>query len=137
MPDVQGRVLEEALQGGPHVTEYAVLNKTHRSATKTGLTMKLPTDLDSRSTDPSLTTYAVRTAPIAATAGRDCQRAEKHQPLDVRSQDGAADPGRDPPLDCVKPTNPPLPDRSGASFFAQLLTRVAPLLPPAPGTFRG
>jgi hypothetical protein len=59
MPDVQGRVLEEALQGGPRVTEYAVLNKTHRSSTKVGLTMKLPTDLDSRSTDPSLTTYAV------------------------------------------------------------------------------
>ena len=59
MPDVQGRVLEEALQGGPRVTEYAVLNKTHRSPTKTGLTMKLPTDLDSRSTDPNLTTYAV------------------------------------------------------------------------------
>ena len=59
MPDVQGRVLEEALQGGPRVTEYAVLNKTHRSSTKTGLTMKLPVDLDGRSIDPNLTTYAV------------------------------------------------------------------------------
>jgi hypothetical protein len=59
MPDVQGRALEEALQGGPRVTEYAVLNNTHRSPTKTGLTMKRPTDLDSRSTDPNLTTYAV------------------------------------------------------------------------------
>jgi hypothetical protein len=59
MPDVQGRVLEEALQGGPRVTEYAVLNKTHRSSKKTGLTIKLPTDLDSRGTEPSLTTYAV------------------------------------------------------------------------------
>ena len=59
MPGVQGRVLEEALHGGPRVAEYAVLNKMHRSSTKTGLTMKLPTDLDSRSTDPSLTTYAV------------------------------------------------------------------------------
>src|SRR4051812_5223287 len=59
MPDVQGRVLEEALQGGPRVTEYAVRNQTHRSSTKAGLTMKLPTDLDSRSTDPGLTTYAV------------------------------------------------------------------------------
>lgn len=59
MPDVQGRVLEEALEGGPRVTEYAVLNKTHRSSTKTGLTMKLPVDLDSRSIDPNLTTYAV------------------------------------------------------------------------------
>ena len=34
MPDVQGRVLEEALQGGPRVTEYAVLSKTHRSPNK-------------------------------------------------------------------------------------------------------
>jgi hypothetical protein len=50
---------EEALQGGPRVTEYAVLNKTHRSSTKTGLTVKLPTDLDGRTTDPNLTSYAV------------------------------------------------------------------------------
>ena len=59
MPGVQGRVLEEALQGGPPVTEYAVLNKTHRSSTKTGLTVKLPTDLDGRSVDPNLSRYSV------------------------------------------------------------------------------
>ena len=52
MPAVQGRVLEEALRGGPPVGEYAVLNKTHRSSTKTGL--KLPTDLDGGSVDPNL-----------------------------------------------------------------------------------
>jgi arylsulfatase A-like enzyme len=69
MPDVQGRVLEEVLQGGPRVTEYAVLNKTHRSSTKTGLTMKLPTDLDSRSTDPSLTTYSVELKTKVLTRG--------------------------------------------------------------------
>jgi arylsulfatase A-like enzyme len=69
MPDVQGRVLEEALQGGPHVTEYTVQNKTRRSSTKTGLTMKLPTDLDSRSTDPSLTTYAVELKTKVLTRG--------------------------------------------------------------------
>jgi arylsulfatase A-like enzyme len=69
MPGVQGRVLEEALQGGPRVTEYAVLNKTHRSSTKTGLTMKLPTDLDSRSTDPNLTTYAVELKTKVLTRG--------------------------------------------------------------------
>ena len=69
MPDVQGRVLEEALQGGPRVTEYAVLNKTHRSSTTTGLTIKLPTDLDSRSTDPSLTTYAVELKTKVLTRG--------------------------------------------------------------------
>ena len=69
MPDVQGRVLEEALQGGPPVTEYAVLNKTHRSSTKTGLTMKLPVDLDNRSIDPNLTTYAVELKTKVLTRG--------------------------------------------------------------------
>ena len=59
MPDVQGRVLEEALQGGPDVTAYTVLAKPYRSSKKTGLTMKLPTDLDGRTIDPHLTTYAV------------------------------------------------------------------------------
>jgi arylsulfatase A-like enzyme len=59
MPDAQGRVLEEALQGGPPVGEYAVLNKTHRSSTRTGLTAKLPTDLDGRSVDPNLSSYSV------------------------------------------------------------------------------
>ena len=41
------------------LTEYAVLNKTHRSSTRTGLTVKLPTDLDGRAVDPKLTTYSV------------------------------------------------------------------------------
>ena len=59
MPDVQGRVLEEALQAGPPISEYAVLNKTHRSSTKTGLTVKLPTDMDGRSIDPKLSSYFV------------------------------------------------------------------------------
>ena len=55
MPDVQGRVLEEALRGGPPITEYAVVNKTHRSSIRTGLTVKLPTDLDGLTVDPKLT----------------------------------------------------------------------------------
>jgi arylsulfatase A-like enzyme len=59
MPDVQGRVLEEALQGGPDLTAYTVLAKPYRSSKKTGLTMKLPTDLDGRTIDPHLTTYSV------------------------------------------------------------------------------
>jgi arylsulfatase A-like enzyme len=59
MPDVQGRVLEEALQGGPPVTDFSVLRKTHRSSTQTGLTMKLPTDLDGGGIDPRVITYAV------------------------------------------------------------------------------
>jgi arylsulfatase A-like enzyme len=59
MPGIQGRVLEEALKGGPRVTEYAVLGKTYRSSKKTGLRVKLPTDLDGRAIDPNLTTYSV------------------------------------------------------------------------------
>jgi arylsulfatase A-like enzyme len=59
MPDVQGRVLEEALQGGPPLSAYAVLDKTHRSSTKAGLTVKLPTDVDGRAVDPKLSSYAV------------------------------------------------------------------------------
>ena len=59
MPAVQGRVLEETLQGGPPVGEYAVLNKTHRSSTRTGLTVKLPTDLDGMTIDSKLTRYSV------------------------------------------------------------------------------
>jgi arylsulfatase A-like enzyme len=59
MTAAQGRVIEEALRGGPPVGAYAVLNKTHRSSTKTGLTVKLPTDLDGRAVDPKLTRYSV------------------------------------------------------------------------------
>jgi arylsulfatase A-like enzyme len=59
MPAAQGRVIEEALRGGPPVADYTVLNNTHRSSTKTGLTMKLPTDLDGRAVDPKLTRYSV------------------------------------------------------------------------------
>ena len=60
MPGVQGRVLEEALQGGPHVTEYTVVGKTYRSSKKRRLEVKLPTDLDGRTIDPNLTTYSVK-----------------------------------------------------------------------------
>ena len=59
MPDAQGRVLEEALEGGPALTEYAVASRTYRSSRQTGLRMKLPTDLDARLVDPKLTTYSV------------------------------------------------------------------------------
>ncbi len=59
MPGVHGRVLEEALKGGPRVTEYTVSGKIHRSSKKTGLKVKLPTDLDGRTIDPNLTTYSV------------------------------------------------------------------------------
>jgi arylsulfatase A-like enzyme len=59
MPDAEGRVLEEALEGGPALTEYALLEKTYRSSRQTGLRMKLPTDVDGRSIDPKLTMYSV------------------------------------------------------------------------------
>jgi arylsulfatase A-like enzyme len=59
MPDAQGRVLEEALQGGSPISEYAVLNRTYRSSFRTGLTVKLPTDLDGMTVDSKLTRYSV------------------------------------------------------------------------------
>jgi hypothetical protein len=59
MPAAQGRVLEEALHEGPPITEYAVVNKTHRSSTKTGLSVKQPTDVDGRAINPNMTTYSV------------------------------------------------------------------------------
>lgn len=59
MPGVQGRVLEEALVGGPSVGEYAVARKTERSSIRRGLTIKLPTDLDGRALDSGRTSYFV------------------------------------------------------------------------------
>jgi hypothetical protein len=59
MADVQGRILEEALDGGPRVTEYTVLGKTYRSSIKTGLTVKLPTDRDGHTIANNSTTYSV------------------------------------------------------------------------------
>jgi arylsulfatase A-like enzyme len=59
MPDAQGRVLEEALRGGPPITEYAVVNKTHRSSIRGGLTVKLATDLDGLTVDPKLSSCSV------------------------------------------------------------------------------
>ena len=69
MPGVQGRVLEEALKNGPWITEYAVVGKTYQSSRKSGLKMKLPTDLDGRSIDPGLTTYSVELTTKVLTRG--------------------------------------------------------------------
>src|SRR5438093_13521554 len=65
----QGRALEEALKDGPRVTEYAVLGKIYRSSEKSGLKMRLPTDLDGRSVDPNLTTYSVELTTKVITRG--------------------------------------------------------------------
>src|SRR5215212_7115706 len=69
MPAVQGRVLEEALQGGPPAVEYGVANRTHRSSTRTGLTVKLPIDLDGQAVDPQLTSYTVELKTRTLTRG--------------------------------------------------------------------
>jgi hypothetical protein len=69
MPDAQGRVLEEALEGGPALAEYAAVNKTYRSSRQAGLTMRLPTDLDGRSVDPKLKTYSVELETKVLTLG--------------------------------------------------------------------
>jgi arylsulfatase A-like enzyme len=59
MPGVQGRVLDEALKGGSAVADYAVLSKTHRSSKRTGLKIKLPTDLDGLAVNRKLSVYSV------------------------------------------------------------------------------
>ena len=59
MPNAQGRVLEEALRDGPRITEYAVVNQTHRSSTKAGLSVKLPTDLDGRGVNANVSAFSV------------------------------------------------------------------------------
>jgi arylsulfatase A-like enzyme len=69
MPDVQGRVLEEALRDGSSVSEYTVLKNTHRSPSRTGLTVKLPTDVDGRNIDASLTQYFVELRTKVLTRG--------------------------------------------------------------------
>ena len=69
MPEVQGRVLEEALEGGPSVTDYTVLSKTDRSSKKTGLKVKLPSDRDSQAIDPDLSTYLVEWRTKSLTKG--------------------------------------------------------------------
>jgi len=69
MSSTQGRVLEEALKGGPRVTEYTVLGKSYRSSKKTGLKVKLSIDLDGRTIDPNLTTYSIELGTKILTRG--------------------------------------------------------------------
>jgi hypothetical protein len=69
MPDVQGRVLKEALKGGLPVSDYAVVSKTHRSSKKGGLKIKLPTDLDGQAVDPKLSAYSVELRTKVLTRG--------------------------------------------------------------------
>jgi hypothetical protein len=69
MSGIQGRVLDEALKGGPRVTEYAVMDKAYRSSKKTGLKVKLSTDLDGRTIDPNLTTYSIELRTKTLTRG--------------------------------------------------------------------
>jgi arylsulfatase A-like enzyme len=69
MPDVQGRVLEEALRDGPPTSEYAVATRLHRSSRRTGLTMKLPTDVDGSNVDRNLSKYSVELSTKILTRG--------------------------------------------------------------------
>jgi hypothetical protein len=69
MPGVQGRVIEEALRNGPLVTEYSVVGQTYRSSKRSGLKMKLPTDVDGRSIAAGLTTYSVELSTKVLTRG--------------------------------------------------------------------
>src|SRR5205085_3570462 len=69
MPNVQGRVLEEALREGPPISAYAVATKIHRSSSKIGLIMKLPTDLDGSTVDRSSSKYSVELSTKILTRG--------------------------------------------------------------------
>jgi arylsulfatase A-like enzyme len=69
MPAVHGRVLEEALKSGPWITEYAVVRKMYQSSKRSGLKMKLPTDLDGHGIDPGLTTYSAELMTKVLTRG--------------------------------------------------------------------
>jgi len=59
MPDAQGRVLEEALNGGPPLTDYAVLQKTHRSTTRAGLKVRASTDPGGQAIAPGINRYTI------------------------------------------------------------------------------
>ncbi|HUR20047.1 MAG TPA: hypothetical protein VMZ90_04510, partial [Vicinamibacterales bacterium] len=69
MPGVQGRVIEEALRNGPRMTEYSVVGKTYQSSKRSGLKMKLPTDVDGRTVANRLTTYSVELTTKVLTRG--------------------------------------------------------------------
>jgi len=69
MPDVQGRVLEETLKGGSAVSDYALVSKTHRSSKRTGLKIRLPTDLDGQTIDPKVSAYSVELRTKVLTKG--------------------------------------------------------------------
>lgn len=69
MPDVEGRVLEEALREGPAISEYAIATKVHQSSTATGLTMKLLIDVDGSTIAPGLSKYSVELSTKILTRG--------------------------------------------------------------------
>ena len=51
------------------IAEYTALDKIYRSSQKTGLQMKLSTDLDGRSIDPKLTKYSIELKTKTLTRG--------------------------------------------------------------------
>ena len=59
LPQADGRVLAEALVGGPRLEDYVVETKLLTSAPATQLRMLLPTDPDGRAVDPGATRYRI------------------------------------------------------------------------------
>ena len=51
--------LDQLASEGMMFTDFSVRREARRSSTRTGLTVKLPTDLDGGGVDPRFTTYAV------------------------------------------------------------------------------
>ncbi|HET9623996.1 MAG TPA: alkaline phosphatase family protein [Kofleriaceae bacterium] len=58
MPRAQGRVLHEALVGGPALAAFHVAPGVIRSALATGLTVRAPTDPDGKDVVPGASTYS-------------------------------------------------------------------------------
>jgi hypothetical protein len=57
--EADGRVLEEALVGGPPLADFVLETKQRTSSPATGLRMLLPTDPDGRAVDPGSTRYRI------------------------------------------------------------------------------
>ena len=59
LPRADGRVLEEALVGGPPLADFFLETRLRTSTVATGLRMLLPTDPNGRAVDPGPTRYRV------------------------------------------------------------------------------
>jgi len=59
LPGAEGRVLDEALVGGPAVADFSLEVRLRTSTVAEGLRMSLPTDPDGRQVEPGVTRYRI------------------------------------------------------------------------------